>query len=198
MIQKISSDFPRNSDPHICHPAHHRKHLPRMLKSAPDGSTSETSCNCHKRWGSSHPVMGCLDGLQGGGKRNENLSDLFIIITVRNKIKISLLETMVHYYHCGGWNKIWTNLSICITAQNKIKSCLLTAIVDLLTDWGRVMHIYVGKLTIIGSDNGLAPSIIWTSAGILLMRPSWTNFSEILIRMWIFSFKKMHFKMSSA
>ena len=37
------------------------------------------------------------------------------------------------------------------------------------------MHICVGKLTIIGSDNGLSPrrrqAIIWTNAGILLIRP---------------------------
>ena len=39
-----------------------------------------------------------------------------------------------------------------------------------LTHWGRVMHICVGKLTTIGSDNGLLPvwrqAIIWTIAGI--------------------------------
>ena len=56
--------------------------------------------------------------------------------------------------------------------------------------------------THIGSDNGLSPgrrqAIIWTSAGILLIGPLWTNFSEILIRMWIFSFKEMQLKMSSA
>ena len=44
-----------------------------------------------------------------------------------------------------------------------------------LTHWGRVTHICVGKLTIIGSDNGLSPgrrqAIIWTNAGILLIRP---------------------------
>ena len=38
-----------------------------------------------------------------------------------------------------------------------------------LTHWGRVTHICVGKLTIIGSDNGLSPgrrqAIIWTIAG---------------------------------
>ena len=46
-------------------------------------------------------------------------------------------------------------------------------------------HICVGKLTTIGSDNGLSPrrcpAIIWTSAGILLIGPLGTNFSEILI-----------------
>ena len=61
-------------------------------------------------------------------------------------------------------------------------------------------HICVGKLTIIGSDNGLSPgrrqAIIWTNAGILLIEPLGTNFNEILIKINIFSFKKMHLKMS--
>ena len=47
------------------------------------------------------------------------------------------------------------------------------------------MHIGVNKQTIVGSDNGLSPgrrqAIIWTNAGILLIRPLGTNFSEILI-----------------
>ena len=68
----------------------------------------------------------------------------------------------------------------------------------LLTHWGRVTHICVNKLTIIGSDNGLSPgrhqAIIWTNAGILLIGPWGINFSEILI----FSFKKMSLGMSSA
>ena len=71
----------------------------------------------------------------------------------------------------------------------------------LLTHWGRVTHICVNKLTIIGSDNGLSPgqrqAIVWTNAGILLIGPLWTNFSEILIAIHTFSFKKMHLKMSS-
>ena len=71
-----------------------------------------------------------------------------------------------------------------------------------LTHWGRVTHICVSKLTIIGSDNGLPPdrrqAIIWTDAGILLIRTTGTNFSEILGEIHSFSFKKMHLKMSSA
>ena len=63
-------------------------------------------------------------------------------------------------------------------------------------------RICVGKLTILGSDNGLAPgrrqAIIWTNAGILLIGPLGTNFSEILIGIQIFSFKEMRLKMSSA
>ena len=73
---------------------------------------------------------------------------------------------------------------------------------DVLTHWGRRTHICVAYLTIIGSDNGLSPSrrqvIIWTNAGILLIRPFGTYFSEILITIETFSFKKMHLKISSA
>ena len=72
----------------------------------------------------------------------------------------------------------------------------------ILTHWGRVTHICVVKMTIIGSDNGLSPgrrqAIIWTNAGILLIGPLGTNFIEILIGIQTFSFKKMHLKMSSA
>ena len=54
-----------------------------------------------------------------------------------------------------------------------------------LTHWGQVTHICVGKFTITDSGNGLSPggrqAIIWTNAGILLIRPLGTNFSEILI-----------------
>ena len=71
-----------------------------------------------------------------------------------------------------------------------------------LTHWGRVTHICVVKLTIIGSDNGLSPgrrqAIIWTNAWLLLIGPLGTNFTEILIGNQTFSFKKMHLKMSSA
>ena len=70
-----------------------------------------------------------------------------------------------------------------------------------LTHWGRITHICVSKLTIIGSDNDLSPgrrqAIIWTIAGIMLIGPLGTNFSETLIKIQIFSFKKMHLKLSS-
>ena len=73
---------------------------------------------------------------------------------------------------------------------------------SLLTHWGRVTHICVSKLTIIASDNGLSPdrrqTIIWTNAGLLLIEPLVTNFSETLIKILIFSFKKMRLKVSSA
>ena len=59
-----------------------------------------------------------------------------------------------------------------------------------LTHWGRVTHMCVSKLTIIGSDNGLSPgrrqAIIWINAGILLIRPLGTNFNEMLIEILTF------------
>ena len=78
---------------------------------------------------------------------------------------------------------------------------LLVCFIILLSHWGRVTHICVIKLTIIGSDNCLLPgrrqAIIWTNAGILLIGPLRTNLIEILIEIQTFSFKKMHLKMSS-
>ena len=71
-----------------------------------------------------------------------------------------------------------------------------------LTHWGRVTHICVGKLTIIGLDNGLSPgrrqAIVWTNAGILLFGPLASSFCEIVIEIDAFSFTKMHLKLSSA
>ena len=76
---------------------------------------------------------------------------------------------------------------------------LFTTII--LTHWGRMTHIWVGKLTIKLSDNGLSPgrrqANIRTNAGILLIGTLGTNFSEILSEIHTFSFKKMHLKMSS-
>ena len=89
-------------------------------------------------------------------------------------------------------------LSLCDTCRCFCRGSLVHA----LTHWGRVTHICVVILTIIGSDNGLSPvrrqAIIWTNAGMLLIGPSGTNFREILIGIQTFSFNKMHLKMSSA
>ena len=89
-----------------------------------------------------------------------------------------------------GLSPVWCQVIIWISADLS------------LTHWGRVTHICVDNLTIIGPDNGLSPgrrqAIIWTNDGILLIGPWGTNFSELLIGIQIFSFKKMHLKMSSA
>ena len=71
----------------------------------------------------------------------------------------------------------------------------------LLSHWGRVTHICIHKITIIGSDNGLSPvrrqAIIFTNEGMLLIRSLGINFSEILFEIHTFPFKKVHLKMSS-
>ena len=71
-----------------------------------------------------------------------------------------------------------------------------------LTHWGRVTHICVSNLIIIGSDNGLSPgwhqAIILTNAGIFLIGPLGTNFSEILIEILTLSFEKWHLKVLPA
>ena len=78
---------------------------------------------------------------------------------------------------------------------------ILLSPASVLTHWGRVMHICVGNLTLVGSDYGLSPgrrqAIFWTNDGILLIGPLATNCSEILIEIHTFSFKKMQLKMSS-
>ena len=76
-----------------------------------------------------------------------------------------------------------------------------------LSHWGHWVievewRIYAsGDSVIIGADNGLSPmrrqAIIWTNAGILLIGPLGTNFSEILIDIHTFPYKEMHLKMSS-
>ena len=100
----------------------------------------------------------------------------------------------VHYFKkwtLAGLNNFLKNL----VTQQAAYTCLL------LTHWDRVMHIYVRKLTTIGSDNGLLPgrrqANIWSNVGILLIRPLGTNFSEIFTKIYTFSFKKIHLKMSS-
>ena len=125
---------------------------------------------------------------------------------------LPLPEPMMIYCQSGPWNwiSIYFEGKYTYTQNNqenafeissaKFRPCCLD--INVLTHWGRVTHICVGNLTIIGSDNGLSPgrrqAIIWTNAGILLIGPLETNFSEIQIGIQTFSFKKMHLKMSSA
>ena len=94
---------------------------------------------------------------------------------------------------CSAWHKLYIyTLYVYVVSSDIMR----------LTHWGRVTHICVSKLTIIGSDNGLSPdrrqAIVWTNAGILLIGPLGTNFSEILIEILAFSFKNMRMKVSSA
>ena len=82
-----------------------------------------------------------------------------------------------------------------------LRAILLRRCLIWLPHWGRVTHICVSRLSIIGSDNGLSPdrrrTIIWTNAGILLIETLGTNFNEILIEIHTFSFNNIHLKMLS-
>ena len=117
------------------------------------------------------------------------------------RVKMSPLYVL--WLNSGKWSLLNELSHVCLFSQQFAR--LLQRILrqnGVLTHWGRVTHICVAKLTINGSDNGLSPgrrqAIIWTNAGILLIRPSGRNFSEILIEIHTFSFKKIHVKMSSA
>ena len=72
----------------------------------------------------------------------------------------------------------------------------------LLSHWGRVTHICVGILTIIGSENGLSlgrrQAIIWTIAEKLLIGTTGTTVNEILIEMlYIFIHENVVWKMAA-
>ena len=101
-------------------------------------------------------------------------------------------------FYLSIWNQLVFNQRLQLFVQSPQPYLLIFA----LTHWGRVTHICVSKLTIIGPDNVLSPgrrqAIIWTNAVILLIRTLGTNFSEILGEIHSFSFSKMHLKMSSA
>ena len=102
------------------------------------------------------------------------------------------------------WLAWWLvcNTPAFVTNEITWRRALVALSSQLITHWGRMTHTWVGKLTIIGSDNGLLPArrpaITWTNARILFIGLLGTNFSEILIRIQTFSFMKMHLKMSSA
>ena len=110
-------------------------------------------------------------------------------------ITVSWYVCQLRIHSCGPIYQYMYRKELCQTRLWHIRA-------GALTHWGWVTHICVGNLTIIGSDNGLSPgrrqAIIWTNAGILLIGPLGTNFSEILIEIRIFSFKKMDLKVSSA
>ena len=70
--------------------------------------------------------------------------------------------------------------------------------------WKRSPMVHIVQIPQIdhGSNNGLSPfrrqTIIYTNAGLLLIRPLGTKFNEILIKIQNFLFTKMLVKISSA
>ena len=105
-----------------------------------------------------------------------------------------LYQWEIHRYHARVSRLSWKD---CIEIYLSLAQWALS-----LTHWGRVTHICVSKVIIIGSYNGLSPgrrqAIIWNNNGVLSIGLLGTNFSEILIEILIFSIKKMRLKVSSA
>ena len=125
-------------------------------------------------------------------------------VTERSSITGILLRVFTIHMYLANWglNKMAAGLQQTFWNTSSLKEMFALLFKFLLTHWGRVTHICVGNLTIIGPDNGLSPdrrqAIIWTNAGVLLIGPWGTNFSEISIDFHTFSFKKINLKMSSA
>ena len=117
-------------------------------------------------------------------------------VTATVFIDFCLKKLNVLSQHIGKKTNEYLNSSEQITRNRNVDQ------LSMLTHWGRVTHICVSKQSLIGSDNGLSPdrrqAIICTNVGLLLIGPLETNFSEIFIEILIFSFKKLHLKMSSA
>ena len=119
-------------------------------------------------------------------------------------VEICRYERQRPIYHSCWWPDAIRNQGISSHQVLPLSSqeYILISAPESLTHWGRVIHICVGNLTIIGSNKGLLPgrhqAIIGTNAGILLIGPLRTNFSEILTQIHTFSFKKIHLNLSSA
>ena len=117
--------------------------------------------------------------------------EFYIDFSLKNQINnISALVQVMAWCRPGDTPLSEVYWHICVTGQPWVNSLRPGE-----------AYICVSKLASIISDNGLSPgrhqAIIWTNAGILLIGPLGTNVSEILIEIHTFSFKKMHFKMSS-
>ena len=108
----------------------------------------------------------------------------------QNRISHIIHVDLLYFYRCL--------LTLCVLNCFQEKLTKTSQWARVLTHWGRVTHICVSKLTIIGSYNGLSPdrrqAIIWTNAGLLLIGPLGTNFSEILIEIQHFHSRKCIWK----
>ena len=107
-------------------------------------------------------------------------------------VNVHYFGNYLHKNHWKSTTNFTFNLHICR------EHWYLEVFSSWLTHWGRVTHMGVSKLNVIGSDNGLSPArrqaIFRTNAGILLIRPLGTKISEIFIEVYTFSFKKCIWK----
>ena len=120
-----------------------------------------------------------------------------IIITLKFCWFVFKIILMKNLHHLGNvlCGPLFHYVHLCaMVRSNRPRSFLRD---PFLTHWGRVTHICVSKLTIIGSDNGLSPdrrqAIICTNAGVLLIGTLGTNFSETLIEIITFFIQETAF-----
>ena len=146
------------------------------------GYSSQNVCDRTPPW--NHKILSCYDNICCTDRLNRS------IVVHQNS------SPWYHGFWCPGDRAaavLVLTLCLCIWTEKKI--CRINSLRP-------SEALCISKLTIIGSDNGLLPgqcqAIIWTNAGILLIGPLGTNFSEILIEIHTFPFKKMHLKMLSA
>ena len=120
-------------------------------------------------------------------RHNVTLSLIGWAQTKNNPCQANVLVSVIFWFQ-KNWDPIWNMLFISswqIETLHSFRTPIQhqSSLIEILTHWGRVTHICVSKLTIIGSDNGLSPgrheAIIWTNAGIWLIGNLGTNFSEI-------------------
>ena len=128
---------------------------------------------------------------------------------VRIKIPVGLYSYVMLLCDCcvGGLDIAYAYWILHSAWMNEeINTMFTTRLLDkmwyaFLTHWGRVTHICVSKLNIIGSGNGLSPkqhqAIIWTNAGIFSIGHWGIQFNDIFIKLQNFSLNKMHLKMLS-
>ena len=119
--------------------------------------------------------------------------DFMKSILQKMDLKVALTHCDFHFYNIV-YDKATGKLHFKIS-QKRLN---LNHLIIMLSE----TYICVSKLTIVGLDNGLSPgwrqTVIRTNAGIWLIKPLGTNFSEIVIEIPTCPFKKMRLKVSSA
>ena len=114
---------------------------------------------------------------------------------------MKMLSALVTHFRGIHW---WLRTLCEVIHRSPVDAChnggiMCRFVVYLLLSWtncwtnGR----FTGDLQAIYVPTGRRQAIIWTNAGILLIGPLETNFSEILNKIHIFWFKKIHLKMQS-
>ena len=146
---------------------------------------------CRPKW---HGCRGCLNVEQ------KHVSTLLDILCSFN-LSCNCIHVTCFYFIGMFWYKLAFRSLIFVLELLVIVSLIIIFTNMGFTHWDRLTHICVSELTFFGSDNGLSSgrrqAIIWTNAGILLIRPLGTKFSEVLIKIHIFSVKKINLRRSS-